>query len=86
MKFVFNYKIIKIDIATGSILVKYTPVDNNLTSITLNIPVIFDDDDVPLSIEKNIELYAPQLQWASQLHVKDNYDSLINKTGTITPE
>jgi hypothetical protein len=85
MNYTFTYKIIKADVTSGNMLVKYTPLDGELTAITLNISVVFDENNNPIPLEQLIEMYAPQAQWAAQAYIKDNYEDLINKTGNITP-
>lgn len=85
MKFPYTYEIYKLNINQGHFEVKYTPKDETLTAITLNITVMFDENDNPINLDENIDFFAPHRTWAAQMFILNNKDTLIDKTGEINP-
>lgn len=83
MKIPYTYTIEQLDVQFGQILVKYTPTDENLTSITLNILMEFGEDGTALPLELLIDKNAPYREWASQNFFISNSDSLLNATGRV---
>lgn len=85
MKNAYTYKIEQLDIPNGTMVVKYTPSDTSLTSISYNIPVLFNEDGTQKPLMDNIDHYAPNREWNAQKFLKENAEALINSTGTVNP-
>lgn len=85
MKFAYTYEIYKLNIAQGHIEVRYTPKDESLSAITYNIPVMFEESGEVMTVEKNVDSFAPHTTWAAQKYIIDNAATLQNSTGEITP-
>lgn len=85
MKISYKYEIQKVDIQNGHLLIKYTPEEEALASVALNIAILFNEDGTQKPIQENIDLFAPQNQWAAQKYLLENANTLLNSSGTINP-
>lgn len=82
-KFDFTYTIKQVDIHNGLILVEYKPLQENLTTHTLNVPTYNrKQDDTMFTIEETINEFAPHTIWESQEVLLNA--NLLNSTGTVT--
>jgi hypothetical protein len=85
-KFEFTYLVKEVDIQNAHVLVEYTPADTKLTKYTLNIPTgLPDENGVIRPAMQTVVAYAPHNLWESQEMLLSD-SSLLNATGTVTPE
>jgi hypothetical protein len=84
MKHKYTYIIELIDIKQGTIQVKYTPENEKLVAEAYNLAIYAKKDDgSDFTTEELIEFYAPHDKWDAQLILLEQYDNLLNKTGTV---
>jgi hypothetical protein len=85
MKHKYTYIIELIDIKEGNIQVKYTPENPSLVALAYNLGLyVLKDDGTKFTIDELIEFYAPHDKWDAQLTLLEQYDTLLNKTGTVS--
>lgn len=86
MKFKYTYSIELIDIKEGHIQVKYMPEDVRLVALSYNLAIYaLKEDGTKFTIDELIEFYAPHDKWEAQLTLLNQYDTILAKTGTVTP-
>lgn len=85
-KYEFTYTIKQVDIANGDILVEYLPVNDKLIKYVYNVGAYGRTETGELkTVDQTVLDNAPHGMWETQEMLLINLDSIINKTGTITP-
>jgi hypothetical protein len=84
MKHKYTYTIELIDIKQGHIQVKYVPENEKIVAESYNLAIYTKKDDgTTFTIEELIDFYAPHDKWDAQLMLLEQYNTLLNKSGTI---
>jgi hypothetical protein len=73
----YNFSMEQLLFESGSILVKYTPVDERLTSITYNIP-IWPDMDLN-NMKPHVNRWAPFDKWYAQSLILTAGNTILGK-------
>lgn len=79
-KYTFNVENFAFD--SAHMLVKYTPVNTQLTSISLSLPILPTFD--PANLETYVDFWAPRAQWFGQEIILQHADALIGANSNIT--
>jgi len=84
--YAYRYEIMSIfnGVESGNpgILIKYIPENTNLTSLSFNIPILYNFDVNNMS--EYVEQWAPHQQWFAQEMVLNYSDTIMNSSTANT--
>ena len=81
-KFSYTYNVKKIDLDTCQIDVEYIPDNILLKPLTLTVwPEL--DETFGFDLDKAIKKIAPHQKWQMTLYLMDNYNTIVNTSGTV---
>ena len=82
--YAYRYEIVSIsnEAVNPGIVVKYIPENTNLTSISYNIPILYDFD--ANNMTQYVDRWAPRQQWFAQEMVLNHSETIMNSSTAKT--
>ena len=77
----YTYKILEVDAMAHTMIVQYTPTDQSLSELNLNLPVPSSANNIDI----HINMYAPQDTWSKLKNPSYELISLVGTESTIDP-
>jgi hypothetical protein len=80
----YRYEVISIDNQSGNpgILIRYIPENPNLTSLTYNIPILYNFD--VNNMAEYVDQWVPRQQWFAQEIVLNHSNTIMNSSTANT--